>query len=289
MSVSRRRRRSLAAAVLLGSVTAVASSVSAAPRTPSIAPGYDMFVTPPDSSYVGLRLADLGVPPVAGVSPAAYVRFGGMPIGRFDFGRAGVRPTGSADTIVRRLGTATPGNGTVRIELVGLLLRSTNVEGYYVTLQSARLPGDVPPAALGKPSPGTLDIAFGRGGDRGTLRSRLEVNYDVRHGSPTGPILYSGSTGTEFVADDLVWQRGPGGPRYCTTVNTNPPTIDILRPQHPFEPCPGEQVTDCHSSFGSAPHEHCVTIDRQIPLIAGVNDRLNGRDRSADFHVIPGG
>ena len=278
-------RRCLATVVVLGTVVALAGSVSAAPRAKTVAPGYDLFTTPPNSSHLSVQLADLGVPPAAGLSPGAYVRFGGVPIGRFDFGRKGVHDTGKADTIVRRLDTATAADGHVRIELVGLLLRSTNVPGYYVTLQSARLPGDVPAASLGKPSSGALDIVFGRTGDTGSLRSRLEVNYDVRQGSPAGPIVYSGSTGPDFVAEHLRWQREePPEHRYCS--QAGPSGIIVLTENPPDPGCRGGTWM-CHESGMGPDHMHCVFVEDSAD-ISGVNHRLNGRDTSADFHVSPG-
>ncbi len=242
---------------------------------PSIARGYDLFRTP-DGSSMGVTVPSLGLGDVsAGEQKVTLMRFRGVPLRSFDFGAdIGRKDVGAADTIVRRLDVATPGDSLVRVELVALLLESTNVPGYFVTLQSSRLPGDVPSPALGLPSTGTLDIGFGLDGASGWLTSDLWVNYDVRQGSPTGPIVLSGTTGTGFTAEDLVWRQGTN-PGTCTICGTDTCTS--------FKPCPFTII--CHDAAGLG-HEHCTIYDEaRIPLIEGVNHKLNGRNAAADFHV----
>ena len=243
--------------ILLLAAVAPASAGSR-PVAQKVAPGYDLFVTPEDGGQIRIDAGVAGVP---------VMTFRGRPLGSFDFGAAGRHRVGRTDTIVRRLDTATTASPTVRIELVGLLLESTNVPGYFVTPQSVR--------PLGLPSTGTLEFAFGRTGTGGALRSELMVNYDVRYGSPTGPIVATGSTGMGFVAEDVVWLHSARsatdvqqciGTTYCLTVEAN-------------------EV--CHEAGPPAPpgHKHCVTAEIGA-LIAGVNHRLNGRDTSNDFHPI---
>jgi len=145
------------------------------------------------------------------VTPAttfAGITFEGVPLGTFDFttgtggdfGRGiGVRSVGNADTIVKRLSTVTVPAvnmaGSTPIELVALNLRTTapvnfglGTDIYYETLQSQRRSGEGPLVA----STGTLTIFFGPEGDpHGTYSTTLEVNFDLRKGSPTGPIAQS--------------------------------------------------------------------------------------------------
>lgn len=251
----RTRRRALLLTVLLLPLGGL-SPAAGAPKAPVVAPGYDLFATP-DGSRVAIDAAVAGVP---------LLTFRGVPLGSFDFGRLGVRSVGTADTVVQRLDQATAASPRVRIELVGLLLESTNVPGWFVTLQSARSATDVPVAALGLPSTGHLDIAFDRVGKSGTLTSELLVNYDVRRGAPDGPIVFSGGTGMGFVATDIVWQR--------TRAISCPAAVR----------CDIEPI--CHHTPPPIEHLHCVGANPGIPLLPGVNHRLNGRDAGADFHPV---
>jgi hypothetical protein len=255
-----RSARLLVLAVLVAAGVSPATAGSQ-PVAQKVAPGYDLFFTPEGGGRIAVDAR------IAGVT---VMEFRGRPLGTFDFGRHGTHRVGATDTIVRRLDTATPANPKVRIELVGLLLESTNVPGYYVTPQSIR--------PLGLPSTGTLTFGFDRRGHGGALRSELQVNYDVRHGSPTGPIVATGTTTMGFVAEDVVWLHSRAKDKapqsvcvpgvYCLTVN---PSVAAPSVCHTFEPIP---------------HLHCVGIHSRIPLIDGVNHRLNGRDTSADFHAV---
>jgi hypothetical protein len=230
----------------------------ARPATAGVAPGYDLFVTPDGGGRIVLDT------PVGGLR---MLTFRGRSLGSFDFGRHGTHRVGRTDTIARRLDTATPANPKVRLELVGLLLESSNVPGYYVTLQSTR--------PLGLPSTGTIEFTFDRNGRGGVLRSELMVNYDVRHGSPTGPIVATGSTGMGFLAEDVLWSRTR------PTRESQPPPECQGQLLCQYSHQPGEM---CHAS-GIPEHWHCVRTDQTVPLISGVNHRLNGRDTSADFHA----
>src|SRR5687768_17340578 len=93
---------------------------------PVVLPGYDLFTTLP-----GTQL-EVRVDGPAGQLRNQLVSFGSAPLGQFDFG-AGLQQTGGADTIVRRLGTATPEQGRVDVELVALQLRSLEPAGYFAT------------------------------------------------------------------------------------------------------------------------------------------------------------
>ena len=243
------RMRLLLAVPLLAGLCAVPAAAGPRPAARSVAPGYDLFYTPANGSRFGVDTA------VAGVS---VMTFKGVPLRTFDFANVGTRRVGATDTIVRRLDTATPAKPRVRIELVGLLLESTNVPGYFVTLQSAR------PLVL--PSTGTLDISFDLAGKGGMLRSELLVNYDIRYGAPDGPIVYTGSTGMGFVAENVSWLHAPGPSRQSD-----------------------QDRAICHDAGGAVNHEHCVGRIPPVEIIVpikGVNYLLNGRDTSADFHPV---
>src|SRR5687767_3078150 len=110
------RLRPLLCTTLLA-VAAATPPSSAGPGTPTVASGYDLFETPDGSS--------LGVT-VSGIADETLMTFRGAPLGSFTFGDLGTHATGTADTIVHRLDTATPADPQVRVELVGLLLESTN-------------------------------------------------------------------------------------------------------------------------------------------------------------------
>ena len=248
--------RSLLAGALVA-LLATASAASATPAGPRVARGYDLFRTP-DGSSLGVVVA------------GTLMTFEGVPYGSFDFGSRGAHETGTADTVVRRLDVATPARPSVRIELVGLQLASTNVPGYYVTLQSAR--------PLGLPSIGTLDFEFDTEGIGGLLSSELLVNYDVRYGALDGPVVATGSTGMGFVAEDVLWLRSAD--------ESLPSCHTLVMPDGPSqEVCVDDSTKLCHSAGGVVNHEHCNKTDG-IPLIAGVNHLLNGTDTSADFHPV---
>ena len=255
-SYGRTMRRRLVPFLAGALLVAVAVTPASADRPVArrVAPGYDLFFTP-DGSEVAVNLV---------AARHTLMTFRGRPLGSFDFGRRGVLRTGTADTIVHRLDTATPASPRVRIELVGLLLESTNMPGYFVTLQSAR--------PLGLPSTGTLEFTFDDAGVGGLLRSELLVNYDVRYGAPDGPIVATGSTGLGFVAENVLWTRaddGEDGADICVTSLRVCVDTSIL----------------CHDAGGTIPHKHCNEGDADgLPLIAGVNHLLNGVDTSSDFH-----
>ena len=142
-----------------------------------VSAGWDLFAT--DSN--GTSLPGLG-------------QMEGVPLGTFNFGGAiGVENAQNTDTIIERLAAATPasvpGSATINIQVDALQLKtvdSVNFNGdgnasYYLTLQSTH---------GGMESTGTLTINF-TNATSGTFTSTLDLFYDIRMGSLTGPIVSS--------------------------------------------------------------------------------------------------
>jgi len=151
----------------------------------SVAPGYDLLSTQPGTVFFGTP-------------------FDGVPLGTYNFGGSiGVQNVGPVDTIIERFpGVSSPG-GSVGLAIAALQLETaipTSLDGgpvgfYFLTLQSAQ--GG--PLSLGLES-----IGFGPN----TFSSSLDVNYDLRFGSLTGPIVSSGS----YVATSSgTWTHSPAG------------------------------------------------------------------------------
>ena len=155
--------------------------------------GFDLFTTRPGTQV------NLGM---AGMQP-----FRGVPLGTFDFGMGPVAVF-NTDTIVRRLGTATPSSPTIGLEMVALQLMSVNQFNlgagngfHFVTLQSAR---------GGPASTGTMTITFGPEGiPHGTFDSTLNVAFDIRFGSLDGPIVFSNTM--ILTSHNVPWSHGPVG------------------------------------------------------------------------------
>jgi hypothetical protein len=188
----------------------------------SIGAGYDLFQTHPDTRFDPLTLVGhvlSGVLPQS--DPTLTVGLRGVPLGQYDFGPLGVRPTAATDTIVRRLAPANPGQHVVPIELVALQLQVTRVGPValdvpvFVTLQSRRGVNALDPPP-GPASTGTLDIAFAEGCAGGTLDSAFTVNFDLRLGSLDGPII-PGPPGVD--PGSSLSLRGVGTP-WSSTVDT---------------------------------------------------------------------
>jgi hypothetical protein len=159
-------------------------------------PGYDLLATQPGTTFMTLPLQ-------------------GVPVGSFNFGGSiGVQNTGDADTIVQRLAAATtpsvPGTApAIPIQMDLLQMESqtpvnlgAGVGFYFVTLQSAR---------GGPVSTGTMTISVDNTGLAGTFLSSLDVFYDVRFGSLSGPIVLS---------NDLLLSN-PGTPWQTTPPDPN--------------------------------------------------------------------
>ena len=150
--------------------------------------GSDYFVTQPGTAFNG-------------------VPFIGVPVG-----------PGGSDTIVERtsgvnLGTGSGGTGTTPLVMTQLELVSavpTNfglgVGFYYITLQSNRAGG-------GTASTGTMTINLTAGDDHtpavpeGTFSSSLDVFFDIRFGTATGPIAQS--TDLVLTNSGTSWDANP--------------------------------------------------------------------------------
>ena len=166
----------------------VASTTSHA--TIDVSEGWDTFMT--STAYLNLD--------------GSLIPFQGTPLETFDFGGTiGTQNTGDVDTIVQRLDPASvdnPGDvGIVDIEIVALQLVSVEpinvgagLDYHYATLQ------------VGQTSGGIMDITFDDD-DGGTIDSFFNVFFDLRIGSLTGPIIFSGSK--TFISTDIEWERGP--------------------------------------------------------------------------------
>lgn len=165
--------------LVLGFLAAVALPCQA---TTTILPGFDLFETTTPTTFNGTP-------------------FIGVPLGTFNFGGTiGIKPTGTTDTIVQRLGTATfPGPGTappIPIELVQLQLVSAAPVDmgfgfglHFMTLQSNRSLGEGGP---GPDSAGQMTVTFGpEGAPHGTFDSFFDVFFDLRIGAPNAPIVFS--------------------------------------------------------------------------------------------------
>ena len=163
-----------------------------------VAPGYDLFTTDPSTTFAG--------------DP-----FEGVPEGFFNFGGSiGTQFVGDTDTIVHRLGPASvvpPGMAApIPIEMLALHLQSEvpanfglGVGTYFVTLQSER---------GGPASTGDMTINFvSQSG--GSFGSNIDVFFDVRLGSLSGPIAFSGDK--VISSGSVLWTRVP--PPGALTIN----------------------------------------------------------------------
>jgi hypothetical protein len=163
-----------AATMLLSAWTARASDI--------ILPGFDLF-DPLSGSQMFLPV------PIGDLVP-----FVGVPLGSFDFG-SGPVATGTTDTIVRRLETATDADPMINIQLVAMQMVSVlpidaglGIDFHYVTLQAG-------------PSLGTMTFA-GLAGPHappppphGTVTyDALSINWELHKGSLVGPVAMVGTT-----------------------------------------------------------------------------------------------
>ena len=131
----------------------------------TVSPGYDLLSTLAAGTVLGGN------------------HFQGVPLGTYDFGPSiGVQNVGNTDTIIQRLGTATPSSPTIDIRMVALQLQSATpidlgagLGNYFVTLQS------------GQPT-GSLTIDF----NNHTFNSFFDVFFDIRTGGLDGTIVGTG-------------------------------------------------------------------------------------------------
>jgi PEP-CTERM motif len=188
-------RRSVILGILLTVFTVAFPSTTRADNL--VLGGFDLFQTQPGTM---VNLA----PPGAMADNQA---FRGVPLGTFNFGMGPVA-TFNTDTIVQRLGTATPASPVVQIRMEALQLISVNRfnvgagNGFlFITLQSARVGG-------GQASTGAITINFGpEGVPHGTFNSTLDVFFDVRFGALNGPIVQSGSL--TLTSMNVPWSHFP--------------------------------------------------------------------------------
>ena len=240
-----RTRRSLIRNLAVGASAAaglVCFSAGARAQT-TVLPGYDLFETDPLGTFFNF-----------GSGPVPLV---GVPLGTFDFGGSiGTQTVGNTDTIIQRLSTVTAPSGTTSLLMNALDMETATpinlgagLHDYFITLQSDR---------GGPASTGTMTINFNPGDAGGTFDSSLDVFFDVRQDSLTGPIVNSSdivlsNTGTDWT------HLPPPGALLITGVdsllNGNDHNADFF-PVPPFaEAHPGgvgvHQVVETGVSFGA--------------------------------------
>lgn len=187
-------RRSVILGILTAVFTVVFPSVSQA--DPLVLRGFDLFTTDRGGTRIDLR----GITRFSGIQP-----FIGVPLGSLNLGTGQVDTLG-ADMIVQRLGDASPGSPTIPVQVVALQLVSLDpfnlgagTDFHFLTLQSAR---------GGPASTGSMTITFGpEGSPHGTFDSTLNYFFDIRVGSLTGPIVFSGMT--TLIATGVPWSHFP--------------------------------------------------------------------------------
>jgi hypothetical protein len=166
-----------------------------------VATAFALSALPQESRAAATVLAGWDLFETAGGTTFMGVPFVGVPLGSFDFGGSiGVKPTGTTDTIVERMGNSVgPGlTAPVPIELVALQLVSAvpfsfGLEApalHYLTLQKHR---SLLEGGPGPSSTGMITVTVGpEAPAHGTFDSFFDVYFDLRHGSLTGAIDTSG-------------------------------------------------------------------------------------------------
>jgi hypothetical protein len=145
----------------------------------------------------------------------------GVPLGTFDFG-SGAKNTEATDTIIQRTSAATiassPGTATANTQVVGFQLETTapvnfnglGLDNYFMTLQSVH---------GGPASTGTESITFNND-TSGTFATSLDLFFDIRKGSLTGPIV--ASTDQVLTSTGVAWiNTQPAGSLAIAGVNLN--------------------------------------------------------------------
>jgi hypothetical protein len=161
-----------------GVLAAALAGPSAVQASFTVASGWDLFTTATPATTFN------------------YVPFQGVPLGTFDFGGSiGVQNVGNTDTIIQRPTNISgplggPGSTAFAADLVAFQLESANPVNfgaglgyYFLTLQSER---------GGPASTDSGVMTFNSAGTGGTFSDVLDVYYDLRFGSLTGPIVASG-------------------------------------------------------------------------------------------------
>ena len=212
-----------------------------------VAPGYDLLETlPANTLFMGFN-------------------FEGVPLEDFTFG-TGLHQTGKADTIIQRIGQADsagmPGTAPpIPIEMVALQLKSvqeinlgSGMDFYFITLQA------------GTPSTGTMTITFD---DElgGTFDSSIDVAFDIRVGSLTGPIVPMLSGIVTLDSLGTVWDRDP--PARAIEIEAVNILLNGSTRSRDFWPNPiyEEKGPDARHAVKSA---EVVTPWREIPTLGSI-------------------
>lgn len=188
------RNKLLRRSVILGILTAVFTLAfpDVSHADPLVLRGFDLFATVASGTQVNL-------------GPAGIQPFKGVPLGTFNFGTGPVN-TFNTDTIVQRLGDASPASPTISLQIVALQFMSVNQfdlgggnDFHFITLQSDR---------GGPASTGLMTITFGpEGSPHGIFDSTLDIFFDIRVGSLNGPIVFSGMK--TITAIGFPWDHSP--------------------------------------------------------------------------------
>ena len=180
---------------------------------PAIPPGFSLMQDPGLGMSTLWLPTDLLPPPPDCPLGAIPVALTGVPLGIVSLGGRAV-DAGAASAIIQRTAAATnPGRGayqdTIPIELLALQLTSAEpmdltplgglgTDHLFLTLQGDRGGHLLDPlTSLASTGEMTIDFAMR------TFDSSLEVFFDVRAGSPDGPILFSGND--TLVATQVPW------------------------------------------------------------------------------------
>ncbi len=189
------------------------TSAGMARATTIIQTGFDLFKTPPGSSF------DFPTVP----NPQT-VTFQGDPLGTFDFG-SGLVNVGQADTIVERLQDAGDGildSDTIDIEIVALSLVSVSpidlgfgagFEDLFITLNTS---------SPSLQSNMTINGLLTEGEPHGTFDSILNFSFDVTGGSGG----FYATIEKTFTSDDNDWQHAPTGFPLIDDINHLLNTLD---------------------------------------------------------------
>jgi hypothetical protein len=192
------------AAALAVAVALLASVSSNSASAASVAVGWELYSTDATkASFPGLG------------------NLMGVPLGTYDFG-SGAKNTAATDTIIQRTSAAiiasSPGTATANTQVVALQLETTapvnfsgfGLDNYFMTLQAVH---------GGPASTGTESITFNTN-TSGTFATSLDLFFDIRKGSLTGPIV--ASTDQVLTSNGVAWiNTQPAGSLAIAGVNLN--------------------------------------------------------------------
>jgi hypothetical protein len=225
--------------VRIGFLVLMSLATSTVEASLTVHSGWDLFFTAPDSRDY-----------------ATGTYWQGVPLGTYDFGGAiGVKDVGYTDTIIHRTQDAVaPSYGSwvngVPVSIDKLQLQSTTQTNlgaglgwYYVTLQSER---------GGPASGGTMDIYFDTEGDpHGVWQSTMTLNFDIRYGSLTGPVVFSATdtiTAGYSSGGTVAWRHEANGDELLIPgVNYLLDGANIEQDFWPGELVPGIPGTPCET------------------------------------------